>query len=146
MGMLGSEAAIYRNTGTSGSPTWSEITCVKDMTWDVPDTEVDMSTRASLRKKYRQGMTDLSLSGTLVQDKDDVNFVAIWDAKWARTTIEIAICDDDITTDGTNWLRCTVGVFGMSVSEPLDDEMTYDITFREDPDGTEYDIAEVAAS
>lgn len=143
---LGREAAIYRNTATSEAPTWSEITCLKDVTFEAPDTEVDASSRARSRKAFIYGMTDVTLNATLVHDEDDANFLALRTAKWAQTTVEIAIADGDITADGTQYLRTTVGIFGFTQNEPLDDELTYEITMKEHPDGTEYDIATVSAS
>ena len=143
---LGSDALIYRNTGTEAVPSWSEITCLKDVTVSRPKTKVDASKRGTKRKKYLPGYADLEVSATLVHDEDDANFVAITGAYWDDTSIEIALCDGDITADGTKWQRVTVFVFDYSQNEPMDDELTYDITMAEDPDGTEYDIAEISES
>ena len=149
---LGSEAKIYRNTGTTlaagslAGVTWSEITCLKDVSFEAPDTEVDASRRGRDRKTYLVGMTDVSISATVIHDEDDANFAALMTAKWAKTGVEIAIADGDIIADGTKYLPTTVAVFGFTQNEPLDDELTYDITLREHPDGTENSITIVSAS
>jgi len=144
--MLGSEFPIYRNTGTDEAPTWSEVTCLKDVTVNRPLTKVQMSTRASARHKYKPGYADLEVSATLVHMPSDANYVAIMAAYWAKTSIEIALADGPIATEGTQYQRVTVNVFDLGNPQPLDDETTYDITLAEDPDGTEYDLVTVGAS
>jgi hypothetical protein len=41
------EARLYRNTADYASPTWAEVTNVKDVTLNLEKGEVDVTTRAN---------------------------------------------------------------------------------------------------
>ena len=44
---IGLEAKLYRNTGTYESPSWSEMTNVRDLTLNVEKGEADVTTRGA---------------------------------------------------------------------------------------------------
>jgi len=44
---LGLDAKLYRNTGTYDTPTWVEMTNVKDLTLNLESGEADVTTRAN---------------------------------------------------------------------------------------------------
>ena len=44
---LGMDAKLYRNSGSFGSPIWTEVTNVKDLTLNLEKGEADVTTRAN---------------------------------------------------------------------------------------------------
>jgi len=129
----GREAMLYRNTGTWDSPTWSEITCVKDVSLDAPDGEIAAPSRASVFNLTLAGLTDATINLEVIHSPSDANFVALRDAKTNRTAIEIAIMDGDITTVGSHGLRANFRVLNFTRNEPLEDELTYTVTLKPTP-------------
>lgn len=103
------DAGAYRNTGTYGTPTWTEVTDIRDVTspqvWDF----ADASSRASRAKLF--GKTQIDISGTmsLRADPADAGYQAIFDAAVTRTPIDMMILDGDIATEGVKGKRLHAG-------------------------------------
>jgi len=129
----GREAKLYRNTTTWDSPTWSEITCVKDVTFNAPDGEIAAPSRASVFQLTLLSLTDASINLELVHAPSDDNFSALRSAKTGRTSVELAIMDGDIETVGSHGLRANFVVTEFARNEPVEDELTYTVTLKPTP-------------
>jgi hypothetical protein len=82
---LGLEAKLYRNTGTSGSPTWTEMTNVKDLTLNLEASEADVTTRGNAGwRATLAALKDASIEFEMVWDTADAAFTAIKDAFFGR--------------------------------------------------------------
>lgn len=104
------DAGAYRNTGTYGTPTWTEIDIIRD----VPDAGQkwnwgDASARASKAILFGKTQIDLSGSITARADPADAGYQAIWTAAVTRTPIDIMILDGDIATEGVKGKRIHAG-------------------------------------
>lgn len=70
--ILSEDAKLYYNTGSYGSPTWTLICNVKDLTLSLESAEVDVSTRCgSGFNEYIAGLTDVSISYSMLYDPSD---------------------------------------------------------------------------
>jgi hypothetical protein len=109
--VLAEDAKLYYNAGTYGSPTWTEICNVKDLTLSLEKDEIDVTTRCSGGfKEYADGLLDANVTFNMLYDPADTAFAAIQSAFFAKTAIEFAVMDGVIppaVTGDTNGLRAT---------------------------------------
>lgn len=129
--VLSQNAKAYRNTGTYGSPTWDEITNVKDLTLNVTKDAVDITTRASGGwREFADGLKDASISFSIVWDTSDTDFTAIRSAFTGNTSIEFLILDGSSATTGNQGLRATCMVSSFTRNETLGDALMVDVEIR----------------
>lgn len=133
---LGLDAAIYYNSGSYGSPSWNELTRVRDVTLNLEKGEADVSTRAGSGWREVVGtLKDASVSFTMLQAPSgtDTVFAAIRDAFLNNTSLEFLILDGDIATSGSQGLRVTMIVLNFTRNENLEEAIGYDATIRPTP-------------
>ncbi|MCC7085615.1 MAG: hypothetical protein IT427_11490 [Pirellulales bacterium] len=119
---LGLEAKLYRNTGTYASPTWVEVTNVKDLTLSLEKGEADVTTRANSGWRATIGtLKDASIEFQMVWDTADANFTAIQEAFFDNTQIEFAVMDGGIAASGSQGLRATFDVLSFTRNEALEE-------------------------
>lgn len=129
--VLAEDAKLYRNTGTYGSPTWTEIDNVKDLTLSLDKDEVDLTTRGSGGfKEFADGLIDASVEFQMVWDTSDANFTALQTAFFAKTAVEFLVLDGSSATAGNQGLRVTCMVKSFSRSETLGEALMVDVTIR----------------
>lgn len=111
-GILG---AVYRNTGSYGSPTWTRWDLVRSVTpgfnWDW----LDGSNRGTRAKLYAKGQIDLPFALEVRADDADAAYVAFWAAAMSpTTTVDLLILDGRITVEGAMGVRAEflVGIGG----------------------------------
>lgn len=102
----GIAAGAYRNTGSYGTPTWTESTLIRDVqpafSWDM----VDASSRATRAKLYGKTQVDLAIQLVVRADDADTAYQAFVDASFSSTTsIDMMILDGDIATEGARGVR-----------------------------------------
>ena len=126
---IGFQCKLYRNTGTYASPTWTEITNVKDLETPYAFSEADVSSRAGggFREKMA-GLLDAPINWGMVYDPADTVFVAIQTAAFARTTVEFAVADGAIATNGTRYLRARCQIMGFPTNQPLEEGVTVEVS------------------
>jgi hypothetical protein len=100
-------AGLYRNTGTYGTPTWAEITFVRDVNPSMKWNYGDASTRDT--KAVLQGKTQMAISGTIVvrADPADAGYQALFTASVtvSASAPDLMILDGDIATEGVKGVR-----------------------------------------
>jgi len=129
-GKLGKDCRVYRNTATWASPTWSEVTDVKDLTVGDSKSEADASTRASDIKRVRTAMRELSIDIAMLWDPDDAGFVAFRDAYLNGTPIELLILTGDVETAGNEGPRADWEVTKLERTENLEELATANVTIK----------------
>lgn len=102
----GIKAVIYRNTGTYGSPTWTAVTLVRDLTVSAPWDMSDASTRASRVKLSAKTMMDITIGIVLRADDLDAAAVALYSAAFEDTAIDFLVLDGLISVEGSSGIRC----------------------------------------
>jgi hypothetical protein len=103
---LGVKARAYRNTGTYGSPTWTALNLVRDLTVNAPWDVADASSRGSRVKLNAKTMMGLTFNLTLRKDDLDAGAVAMLAAAMEDTAIDMLILDEAITNEGSTGFRC----------------------------------------
>ena len=107
----GIAGGVYRNTGSYGSPTWTEVTLVRDVSPTFPWDMADASVRATRAKLYAKTQVDLGFSIVIRADDADTGYVALFDAAMSPTTlIDMMILDGDIATEGAMGIRMHANV------------------------------------
>ena len=128
---LGMEAKVYRNTGTWATPTWVEITNVRDVTLNLETGEADVTTRANSGWRATAAtLKEASVEFEMVWDTADAGFTAIKDAFFDGESIDLAVMDGDITQNGTQGLRAEFSITSFSRSEPLEEAITVSVTAK----------------
>lgn len=128
---LGLDAKLYRNTGDYDTPTWVEMTNVKDLTLNLESGEADVTTRANNGWRATVAtLKDGSIEFEMVWDTADAGFTAIKTAWFGNTSIEFAIMDGGITETGSQGLRATFSITKFSRNEPLEEAMTVSVTAK----------------
>lgn len=109
--MLGILAKLYRNTGSYGSPVWSECTLISDAqvspAWD----EGSADARESRIKQVRKTMMGLEVTGKMKKKIDDTNYEAFMNALLSDAVLDILVLDASKDTVGARGWRFDAQVF-----------------------------------
>jgi hypothetical protein len=112
-------SALYRNTATYGTPTWTVQSLIQSVTLNSPWDFVDANSRASAAKLYGKSLVDIGVQVTYRSDDLDTSYLVWLAAHWSRTTVlDLLILNGLIATEGVQGVR---GEFLVSMSgEPQD--------------------------
>jgi len=125
------EAKLYWNSGTYAVPTWEEMGNVKDVTLNLEKGEADVTTRANDGWRATLGtLKEGSIEFEMVWDTDDAGFLALKDAYFNDTAIEMAVMDGDVAASGSQGLRASFSVTNFSRSEPLEEAIGVSVTLK----------------
>ena len=129
---LGLDAKLYFcAAGIGGSPTWTELTNVKNVTLSLTKGEADVTTRANNGWKATAGtLKEGSIEFEMVWDTADTGFSAIKDAYFNNTKIGLAVMDGPVAGPGSQglWADCMITDF--SRDEPLEDAISVKVTAK----------------
>lgn len=129
--VLGLDAKLYRNTGTYGSPTWDEITNVRDLTLSLEKATTDVTTRAASGwRQYAATLKDATVDFSMVWDNADTDFTAVKDAFVNNTSLDVWVLDGSSSTSGSQGLRAVVDVVSFSRNEGIEDALTVDVSLK----------------
>jgi TP901-1 family phage major tail protein len=128
---LGLDAKLFRNTGTFATPTWNEITNVRDVTLNLEAGEADVTTRGNNGWRATVAtLKDGSIEFEMVWDSADDDFTSIRDAFLNKTAIEMAVMDGAMVTPGSQGLRASFMITSFSRNEPLEEAITVGVTAK----------------
>lgn len=128
---LGLNAKLYRNTGSYGTPTWTEIEAVKDLSLADAMTEADVTARK--HGGYRAmvaALREVGIEFDMPNIVADVDLLALRTAYNARSTIEFAVMDDAIATSGAHGVRFSGQIFQRNRDEKLEEAQMYAWTIK----------------
>jgi len=121
------EAKVYRNTGTWATPTWVEITNVRDVTLNLETGEADVTTRANAGWRATVGtLKEASVEFEMVWDTADAGFTAIKNAFFNNAVIGLQVLDG---TSGQG-LQADFSITNFSRSEALEEAITVSVTAK----------------
>ena len=124
---LGMDAKLYRNSGSFGSPIWTEVTNVKDLTLNLEKGEADVTTRANGGWRATVGtLKDASIEFQMVWDTADAGFTAIKNAFFGNDPIGFQILDE---TSGQG-LQADFSITNFSRNEALEEAITVSVTAK----------------
>ena len=129
---LGMDAKLYFcAAGIGGTPTWTLLGNVKNVTLNLQKGEADVTTRANAGWKATAGtLKEGSIEFEMVWDTSDAGFTAIQTAYFNNTLIGLAAMDGAIATNGSQglWADCMITDF--SRDEPLEEAITVKVTAK----------------
>lgn len=130
-------AAVYRNAGTYGTPTWTFIGLVRDVTPSMKWNRSDASARQT--KAVLQAKTQMAISGQIVVRADDADagYQALFDAAMATSAsaLDLMILDGLITVEGAKGVRAHMNldfVQNQSIGEVIYTTFDYDPAWHAD--------------
>ena len=129
---LGLDAKLYYcAAGIGGTPTWSELTNVKNVSLSLQKGEADVTTRANNGWKATAAtLKEGSIEFEMVWDTEDAGFTAIKDAYFNNSIIGLAVMDGPIATEGSQGLWADCHITDFSRDEPLEDAITVKVTAK----------------
>jgi hypothetical protein len=130
---IGLDCKFYRNTGNYASPTWDEITIVRDLNLTLEKSEANLSSRASTWAKKRGALKDATIEGELIYDGADTDYNTLRSAFVNSTILEFAMADGAINTTNTQYFRAHMEVMSFGQNQPLEDGVVVPISFMPAP-------------
>jgi hypothetical protein len=126
----GKDFKLYRNTDEpyDSSPTWSEVTNVRDLTRSLEPALADASIRGSDFRLQVPTLKDFTIEFQMVYDPDDTHYDAMEDAFFNNDLQEFVILDGSINTAGSKGLRFQGYLSNFSVNEALEDVGLTDVS------------------
>ena len=129
---LGLDAKLYFCVaGIGGTPTWTLLGNVKNVTLNLQKGEADVTTRANNGWKATAAtLKEGSIEFEMVWDTADTGFTAIKDAYFNNSIIGMAAMDGPVATAGSQglWADCMITDF--SRDEPLEDAISVKVTAK----------------
>jgi predicted secreted protein len=129
---LGMDAKLYFCVaGIGGTPVWTELSNVKNLTLNLTKGEADVTTRANGGWKATAGtLKEGSIEFEMVWDTADAGFTAIQQAYFGNTLIGLAVMDGAVATAGSQglWADCMITDF--SREEPLEEAMSVKVSAK----------------
>jgi hypothetical protein len=111
MASLGINSKLYYNSATFGTPTWVELSNVRELNADSSWDEGDASTRASPVKMFEPTQLNLELSGQMQAD-GSVNYLLMQTKYYARTLVDVMCLDGASDDTGSEGYRFEGKIFG----------------------------------
>lgn len=103
---LGIDSVLYYNTASYATPTWTAITCVRDLVLNFAWDTVEAPSRASRVKTMAKTIVDISASGTLKVSDTDTGYIALWDKLISGTgNVDVMILNAASTVNGARGVR-----------------------------------------
>jgi hypothetical protein len=129
---LGMDAKLYFcAAGIGGTPTWTELTNVKNVSLSLQTGEADVTTRGNHGWKATAAtMKEGSIEFEMVWDTADTGFTAIQTAYFGNTKIGLAAMDGDVATVGSQGLWADCSITNFSREEPLEEAITVKVTAK----------------
>lgn len=128
----GRDFKLYRNTDDpyDSSPTWSEVTNVRDLSRSIEKLLANASIRGSEWVLQVATQKQLEITFQMVYDPDDTHYDAMETAFYddAIHLEEFLILDGPIGTVGSKGLRVHAEISNFSVNEALEDVGLTDVT------------------
>lgn len=125
---LGMNAIInYCAAGSGGSPSWSELENVKDVTLNVEKAEADVTTRGNNGWRAVVGtLKEGTVEFQMVWDTGNAGFTAIKDSFLENTVIGLQVLDEE---DGEG-LQGDFMITNFSRTEPLEEAIMVSVTAK----------------
>lgn len=131
MAKLGMNAKLYwRSAGTYGSPTWTEVTLISDLSIDVTWDEADASARESRITQTVKTMLPLSFTARLKKKPLEATYEAFMNALLSDGSLDLLILDGDKATEGVRGWRCDCQVFAGSEDQAMGNVLFEDMTLK----------------
>lgn len=141
---VGHKMKLYRNTGTVDTPTWGEISEIGDVTLNGLElTTAELKRRANnFTKELPALFGAFNIEFRLVHGLGATVFDGLRADFFAQMPREYAICNGNISSDGTQGLRFAGFLKAFPWDQPLEDVSGHDVSIAHtymESSGTEVD-------
>jgi hypothetical protein len=143
--MLGINAKLYRNSGTYGSPTWTPIDNVGDLSVNPPWEEGDATTRGSRVKLSQKTVMALEVTGKIRADLTDTEYLAMADAGNQDTVNDYLVLSATSATNGARGFRFDGQVHVSAQDQNLGSVIFDDFTLKPTPSANKVQRVTVTA-
>jgi len=138
MPQVGYASCLYVNTGTTETPTWTEIDMARDVTLNYEKDEINSNARATARLGWKSTIDGLKSMAAEFEslkpapgETANAGFTALRKAYRKNLQIEVISCDAPInTTTPADAVYGVFGVFGGSEGQPLEDVVAISYTLK----------------
>ena len=131
MAKIGLNAKLYwRSAGTYGSPTWTEVTLLSDVTVSPTWEEADASARESRIKQVVKTMLALEVTGRMKKKIGDAAYLAFMNAMLSDGTLDLLVLDGDKAVEGNDGWRCDWQVFNANEDQSMSNALYIDVTLK----------------
>ncbi len=130
--VIGNECSAYENTGTYGTPTWTEIPKLMDVELGLTKGEADIPSRESKFLLKRAGLKEVEITaGYRKKQGTDARFDSLRTAYFTDTILDLLFVDTETATEtGGQGVRGFFQVFDMSISQPNADAESANFVFK----------------
>lgn len=120
--VLSLNAKLYYNTGSYGSPTWTEISGVQNLTLSMEKSEANVSTRATSWEQIAATLKKVSLEFSMPWEKSDTAQQALLDnfTASAGASLEYLIVEGAYNTSGVEGLRASFDLTKFNIGQDLE--------------------------
>lgn len=129
---LGMDAKLYYCVaGIGATPTWTELTNVKNVTLNLQKGESDVTTRAN--NGWKASATTLkegSVEFEMIWNTGDAGFTAVQTAWMNNTLIGLAVMDGGVAVVGSQGLWADCNIINFTRDEPLEEALTVKVTAK----------------
>jgi hypothetical protein len=129
---FGFDAKLYYcAAGIGGTPTWTELSGVKNVTLNLQGKEVDVTTRANGGFTATDiALMDASIEFELPMDPADAGYQASETAFFGRSLLGLAVMSGNVVTPGSRglWADCKITQFNRE--ESLEDAQVVKVTAK----------------
>jgi predicted secreted protein len=128
---LGKDAKLYRAPSLAGSPTWTEVPNVRDLTLNLETGEADVTTRGNGGWRATVAtLKDASIEFEMVWDTADANFTAIRNAFISNASLAVAVADGELEVETTQGFAANVMVTNFTRNESLEEAITVSVSMK----------------
>jgi len=142
--LLGRQQTIYYNAATYGSPSWTKLKRVGDITVDDSRVEADASHRDVEEELVVPTLRSRSLSFTVRANPSDATFVALKAAYENKTEVDVIILNQLISVSGATGPRLAMVVTQFNQGAEIRGLQTRDVILKptdSDNDPTTYTVS-----
>lgn len=144
---LGIQCGFYRNTASQtpwATPTWNEITIVRDLsfppTWD----SVEVMSRENAVKLSAKTMLAVELTCSIRVAPADSDYDALMSALYTRDPIDILVLNGKVDRFNSRGLRFWAHVFGGAENQGVGEALYHELTLRPAMPATSTELPQLA--
>jgi hypothetical protein len=127
---IGLREKLYRNTGTYGSPVWSLVSIVGDVSITADKSLAEVKARTSTFVKNLPGLKTMGIEFDLLGDTSIADYDALRNAFINDTMIEFAVADQLIATSGCEYYRQESYLSGFPIDQKLEEAQKAKVTAK----------------
>jgi hypothetical protein len=134
---IGRDGALYINSGSHGSPSWTEVEIVQDVTMSGDAETADADNRsAGIYGADVVVKLGLGVEFKLLWDTSKAYVLTLWNTFHAGTSLDVLVLDGPVGTTGSRGVRATCCINKFTKAEPIRGIQTYDVGMKPtyDPD------------